>query len=115
MSERDPRLRVADMLDAARDAIGFIRGCSREDLDTNRMVLYALARAIEILGEAARNVEPGVRARHPEVPWRDISGMRNRIVHAYFDLDPDIVWSIVTKDLPVLVRQLEAILGELPA
>lgn len=73
------------------------------------MLLMALVRELEIIGEAAANVSEDTRASVPMVPWRAIVGMRNRIVHAYFDIDRDIVWKAASEEVPLIV----AMLGEL--
>ena len=98
------------MRDAAIEAQGFIAGCERQTLDSNRMVVFALVKAIEIIGEAAANVSSDFRERYPQIPWADIIGMRNRLVHAYFDIDLDILWNTVTIKLEPLIKQLDEII-----
>lgn len=66
-------------------------------------------RLTEIIGEAAANVSPEKQNQYPQIEWRKIIGMRNRIVHAYFDIDMEIVWETINQDIPVLVSQLEAV------
>lgn len=97
------------MLDAARDAVGFARGRSRLDLGFDRQLVMALVKAIEIVGEAATQVSPETEATIPQLPWRDVIGMRRRLVHAYYDVNLDVVWSTVQEDLPQLIAILEAI------
>lgn len=97
------------MLDSAREALTFARGRSRSDLDHDRMLVLALVKCIEIVGEAAASVGQETRARCATIPWADIIGMRNRLVHAYFDIDNDRVWDTTTNDLPPLVSELEKI------
>jgi uncharacterized protein with HEPN domain len=111
MSEREDRVRLQHMLDASRQAIAFIQGRGRKDLDANLQLTLALTRLVEIVGEAAKNVSDDERRRHPEVPWRAIAGTRDRLVHAYFDVDLDQLWRIVSADLPALVPVLERALG----
>jgi uncharacterized protein with HEPN domain len=98
------------MLDAARQAADFIRGRTRADLDTEPMLQHSLVRLLEIIGEAARGVSAEGRAAHPQLPWRRMVGMRDRLIHGYFDVDLDVVWQTVTEDLPPLIGQLEAAL-----
>lgn len=98
------------MLDAAREALAFSSGHSRADLNTNRMLTLALVKCIEIIGEAASNVSEQTRAQHPLIPWQIIRATRNRLIHAYYDVDLDVVWQTVTDDLPPLVSALEAAL-----
>ena len=104
----DDRIRWRHMIEAAEDAIGFVDGRTRADLDRDRMLLYAVVRAIEIIGEAASKLTAETRAAHDTIPWPAIIGMRNRLVHAYFDIDTDIVWVAVTREIPGLLAQLQA-------
>jgi len=82
----------------------------RQDLDRERLLVLALVKAIEIVGEAAYQVTEDTRAELADIPWEDIVGMRHRLVHAYFDINLDILWRTVQEDLPPLVAQLEAAL-----
>jgi uncharacterized protein with HEPN domain len=104
----DDRDRLAHMIEAAEDALGFMAGRSRADLDEDKMLRFAVVRAIEILGEAASRISPETRASRDDLPWPAIIGMRNRLVHAYFDIDTDILWVAVTRELPVLLEQLRS-------
>jgi uncharacterized protein with HEPN domain len=100
--------RVRHMIEAAESAMRFVKGRSRSDLDGDEMLRFALTRAIEILGEAASKVSPDGRAAIPEVPWADVVGMRNRLVHAYFDVNLDILWRTVDEAIPDLLARLNA-------
>ena len=86
-----------------------IREHTRADLDTDRKLNLALVRLVEIIGEAATRVTPEVRNRHPDVPWLDIIGMRNRIVHGYDEVDFDILWDVMELHLPPLITELQRI------
>jgi uncharacterized protein with HEPN domain len=107
---KDDIVKVRHMLDFAKKAVQFTRGRERADLDNNEMLAFATVHLIEIIGEAARTVSDELRQRHPEVPWESISGTRNRLAHGYIDVDLDIIWTIVTRDLPLLITQLGRIL-----
>jgi uncharacterized protein with HEPN domain len=98
------------MLDAARKAVGFVQGLGRSDLDTDEKLSLALVRLLEIIGEAAKNVSQGTRQAAAEIAWKQIAGTRDRLIHGYHDVDLDVVWTIVTDDLPVLVEQLEKVI-----
>ena len=74
------------------------------------MLAMATIHSIEIMGEAVKTISEELRQRYPEVPWNLISGTRNRLAHGYIDVDLDIIWTIVTKDLPPLIQSLEHIL-----
>jgi len=106
----DDQIRMRHMLDAAREAVSFARGRSRADLDSDRLLALGLFKCIEIVGEAAARITPDTRRRHPQIPWADIVGMRNRLVHDYFAIDLDQVWLTVTSDLPPLITALEGML-----
>jgi uncharacterized protein with HEPN domain len=95
------------MLDAAREAISFATGRSRQDLDQDRMRALALVKCIEIIGEAAATMSDEARAEYPQIPWRSIVAMRNRLIHAYFNIDLDRVWDTVVDDLPELLAALD--------
>ena len=98
------------MLDAAREAMSFVRGRVRDDLDGDRQLVLALVKDIEIVGEAATAVTESTRSELAGLPWQQIVAMRNRLVHAYFSINLDIVWQTVQEDLPALIVQLEQIL-----
>ncbi len=104
---RDDEIRLLHMLDAAREAVGFARGRTRGDLDNNRQLVLALVKDVEIVGEAATQVTEPTRQHLSAIPWERIVGMRNRLVHAYFDINLDIVWKTVQGDLPELISLLE--------
>jgi uncharacterized protein with HEPN domain len=99
------------MLDHAREALGFIDGKRREDLDADRLRCLALVRLLEIVGEAAGRMPEDVCAAHPQIPWAQIVALRNRLIHGYDSIDLNILWQILTGDLPPLVTQLEAALA----
>ncbi len=99
------------MIEAAEQALAFVRGRNRADLDGDPMLRLALARAVEIVGEAAAQMSEAGRGELPAVPWLQITGMRNRLVHAYFDINQDILWNTVELALPTLLKQLKTALG----
>lgn len=107
MTKADDLVRLRHMLDAARKATSLVERRERSDLDKDEMLALALVRLLEILGEAAKRVSKEVRADHPQVAWPAIAGTRDRLIHGYFEVDLDIVWSIVTRDLPPLIAALE--------
>jgi uncharacterized protein with HEPN domain len=106
---RDDVIRLRHMLDAAREAITFAQGRNRSDLDTDRQLALSLVKEVEIIGEAAYQVSQATRARASRIPWEDIIGMRHRLVHAYFDINLDILWKTVQEDLPSLIAALESL------
>ena len=106
MSRRDPAASLQQMRDHAREAIELVRGRTRSDLDSDRLLGLALVRLLEIVGEAAGRIPTDEQARRPGVPWPSIIGLRNRLIHGYDNIDYDIVWQIVTTDLALLEVEL---------
>ena len=109
---KDELVRLHHMLDAAQEAIAFAQGHIRRDLDEDRKLVLALVKDIEIIGEAAYQVSQTTREQLPKIPWDDIVGMRHRLVHAYFDINLDIVWRTVQDDLPPLLEALQEFYSE---
>lgn len=107
MSKAEDIVRIRHMLDAVRKAVEFTRNCERIDLDKDEKLALSIVRLLEILGEAAKNVSDQYRDKHPKIPWRQIAGTRDRLIHGYFDVDLNIVWKIISVDIPPLVAQLE--------
>ncbi|MBI5566125.1 MAG: DUF86 domain-containing protein [Chloroflexi bacterium] len=107
MSKHDLLIRLQDMLDHAREAVALTQGRSRADLNTDRVLSLALVRLLEIVGEAANRVPDEVQDRYTDIPWREIIGLRNRLIHGYGAIDLDIVWRIISADLPPLIEALE--------
>lgn len=104
---RDDAVRLRHMLDYCRRAVAFTRGKTRADLDHDEMLVMAVTRAVEVVGEAASQVSAEYREQHTEIPWPSIVGMRNRLIHAYFDINHDVLWTTVGEDLPNLITSLE--------
>lgn len=110
MSAVDDASRLKHIADACREALSFIQDCSPADLSSNRMLALSLVKELEIIGEAANNLSKDCQDRYPQVPWRAIVGMRNRLIHAYFGIDYDVVWQTITESLPLLLVEVEAII-----
>jgi len=106
----EDRIRLRHMRDTAREALSFVQNRSRTDLD--HQLVWALVKAIEIIGEAAYQLSAEARAEVPGLPWDKIIGMRHRLAHAYFDINLDILWKTVQEGLPPLVQILSEALGE---
>lgn len=102
-------VRIRHMIDAAESALRFINGRQRADLEQDEMLSFALVRAVEVIGEAASKVTAEGRAEVPDVPWAAVTGMRNRLIHAYFDINLDILWATVEQALPTLLGQLKSV------
>jgi uncharacterized protein with HEPN domain len=98
------------MLDAAKESEYFVKDKTRDDLDSDRKLVLALVKSIETIGEAASKISDESQKDLSQIPWADIIGMRNRLIHAYFDINLDILWKTLTEDLPTLIADLERIL-----
>jgi len=112
MPKAEDVTRMHHMLDAARKALEFTQNCERADLDKDEKLALSIVRLLEVLGEAAKNISSQCRDDYPEIPWRQIAGTRDRLIHGYSDVDLDIVWKIVSVDLPPLATQLEEALSD---
>ncbi len=96
------------MIGAAEAVVKFAAGKTREDFGDDQMLAFAVIRALEVIGEAATKVSGDLREELPGVPWANIVGMRNWLIHAYHDVNLDIVWRTVQEELPPLVKALRA-------
>ena len=112
MSRRDPRVHIHHMLDHAAEALEMTRGRSWADRDTDRMLNFSLVRLMEVLGEASMRVPADFRSRYPNVPWRQTSDLRNRVIPVYDEVDFDTLWEIIRDQAPPLLEQMEAILDQ---
>jgi uncharacterized protein with HEPN domain len=110
MTRRDPDVRLRHMLDAATEAMELARGKTRADLDADRLLNLGLVRLLEIVDEAANRVPLQERERLSGISWGAIVGLRNRLIHGYDRVEFDILWEVVTRDLPPLVGELSRIL-----
>jgi uncharacterized protein with HEPN domain len=98
------------MLDHAREAVELAKGKTRADLANTRLLQLGLVRLVEIVGEAAASIPRDQRAEYRGIPWQDVVGMRNKLIHEYDRVDLDILWDTVTVELPDLIETLQAIL-----
>ncbi len=109
MSPRDSAY-VGHMLDMARKAVAKTNGVTRDIYERDENLRLALTHLVQVIGEAGRRVSREFCDEHPEIPWQDIVGMRHKLVHDYMGVDEDIVWQVVTEDLPPLTASLEKLL-----
>ena len=109
---KDETVYIGHMLDHARAAISMLRTATKSEYAHNITLRFALVHAIQVIGEAARRVHQPTREQYPDIPWSLIVGMRSKVVHDYLDVDYDIVWEVVTRDLPQLVSVLERVFPE---
>lgn len=97
------------MLDAARKAVTYCQNRERADLEKDELLALATVRLVEIIGEAARGVSQECQSEVPQIPWQELIGTRDRLIHRDAEVALDIVWTMVTEDLPLLIATLEKI------
>lgn len=107
MQHKSDQIRIKHMIDAAKEALSFIKGVSKEEFLKSRLLQLSLTKELEIIGEASEKVSDEFKEKYSDVPWGQIIGMRNRLTHGYFDIDANVVWKTVNKDLPVLIKLLK--------
>ena len=112
MTRHDDAVRLRHMLEHAQEAVALSEGKSRPSLSAERTLELSLTRLVEIVGEAATRVSRAGQERYPEIPWAEIIGLRNRLVHGYDAVDLDILWDIIEIDLPPLIALLEKIVAD---
>lgn len=115
MPKNDDLVRLRHMFDAAQKLTEFTKACNRKDFEKDEKLTLAVVRLLEILGEAAKYISDEYRQKHTVIPWRQIAGTRDRLIHGYFDIDFDIIWKIVSEDIPLLVTNLQKILPPKPS
>lgn len=109
---RDPLLSIEDIRDAADRVVRYTQGLDFDAFVQTDLVFDAVVRNLEVIGEAAKNVPAGFRDRYPDIEWRKIAGLRDVLSHAYFGIDAEIIWDVVTNKLPGLQQQIAQILQE---
>jgi len=109
---RDEFLYFRHVLDAINTIEEYLQGVDEEHFKATRLLQDGTIREIEIIGEAVKNVSKDIRKSYPEVPWQDIAGMRDKLIHGYFGVDIEKVWDSAKEDLPVLKEQVKGILKD---
>lgn len=113
MSDRTYLDYLADILDSLAKAQVFVAGMTLEDFSRDDKSSYAVVRALEIVGEATKCLPPELRDRYPQIPWRDMAGMRDKLIHHYFGVDLAVVWETAVDEAPVLEAQIRSVLSKL--
>ena len=112
---RNIALYVKDILQYMREAEEFIEGLQYDEFAVDKKTFNAVARAIEVIGEAAKNIPDSVRSRYPAVPWKEMAGMRDKVIHFYFGVDREAVWLVAKERIPTIRPLIEQILQDLKA
>ena len=113
MSKKDPLVFIEHIIENINDIELFSEGLKRKDLEKDRLRHKAIIRSVEVIGEAAKNIPLQIRNKYPEIPWKDISGTRDTLIHRYFGIDFDILWNIIRNDIPLLKKQISKIKKDL--
>jgi uncharacterized protein with HEPN domain len=108
--EKNDEKRLNNMLEAAKDAVGFLRGKTREDLDKDKQLTLSLLKSLEMMGEAASKVSKECQLRCEPIPWGNVIELKQQVVHTYWDIDRDWIWKTVTDELPPIINALEQLL-----
>jgi len=103
-------VRIKHMFDIAKEIIDFSKGKNRDDLELDRKLTLSLVHLLEIFGKAANGISLEFKSNNSQIPWKSIIGMRNRLIHGYYDIDLDVIWSTVTEDIPPIENKLKNII-----
>jgi uncharacterized protein with HEPN domain len=112
MKRRDYRDYLQDILDAVNDIESFVGSMSYENFRKDRKTLNAVVRSIEIIGEASKNIPDALKVKHKELPWKQMTGMRDKLIHAYFGVDVEILWKAVKENIPPLKQLIQKMLED---
>lgn len=110
---RDPKLYLKDILAAISAIEQFVEGIDFETFKTNDMISSAVVRKFEIIGEATKNIPEEIKQKYPTIPWKDMAGMRNRLIHFYFGIKYELVWDTIKKEIPKVKQLIKKILDDL--
>ncbi len=111
--KRNYRVYLSDILDALRNAREFVKGLSCEEFIADKKTVSAVVRELEVAGEATKQLPASVRKKYPQIPWSDMAGMRDKLIHFYFGVDLEIVWETVKTRIPELEPLIEACLKDI--
>ncbi len=104
---------LVDILDANVQAQNFISGMEYDDFAADAKTVFAVIRALEIVGEASKRIPTNIREAHPDIPWRSMAGMRDKLIHDYFGVNLEVIWKTVTEELPIIEPKLRQIVDEM--
>lgn len=103
---------IQDIFDSIEAIEEFIKGMNFEDFEKDKKTVYAVVRSIEVIGEATKHIPAFIRKRYPSIPWKDMAGMRDKVIHEYFGVNLKVVWKAAKEELPPLKQLIRKILAE---
>jgi uncharacterized protein with HEPN domain len=106
----EDKVRIQHMIEGVEEALSFSSDVTENDFFKNRMLILSVIKDIEIIGEAASKISEETKSQFMQIPWKDIVGMRNRLIHGYFDVDINLVWNTIKYNLPSLLKNLSEIM-----
>lgn len=107
---RDIKDYLNDIMEMIADIRNFTKGMSYEDMDNDRKTLFAVIRCLEVLGEAVKKIPENIRNEYPKIPWQEIAGMRDKLIHEYFGVDIETIWDTIQDDLSPLQEAIDKII-----
>ncbi|MFA5295986.1 MAG: DUF86 domain-containing protein [Methanoregulaceae archaeon] len=113
MKQREYTDYLHDILDAMEKAVAFSRDLSEKEFLSDEKTVYATVRALEIIGEAAKQIPKHLKQRYPDIPWREMMAVRGKVIHAYFGVDGSVIWTTVHKDIPPVIPLIRHIIREI--
>ena len=113
MKKREYGDYIQDILDSVNDIERFTKDMGFKEFLKDRKTVYAVVRAIEIIGEATKNISRAIKSKYPEIPWKKMAGMRDKLIHEYFGVDLEILWEVVKKDIPMVKPLIKKVFEEI--
>ncbi|MDK2789710.1 MAG: hypothetical protein PWP15_217 [Methanothermococcus sp.] len=113
MSKRDIRAFLLDILDSMNAIDDYVKNTTFDEFLNNRMMRQAVIRELEIIGEATKNIPEKIRKKYPEIPWKGMAGVRDKVIHGYFGVDYDIIWKLIKVRIPQTKPLIEDVLKDL--